>query len=102
MYTNENDVPVYDTNELELAAYLKARGHLLLSAKVNSRNLVNFRFADNGTSEDAQLYFEGSSHPARELFQAHRGLRALIKQVKDHSSQIGTEHSHVNKSRRNY
>ena len=91
----------YETSELELAAFLKARGHHLLSAKpVPGKGYVNFTFADNGTCEDAQCYFEGAEISARELFTEHRGLRALIRKVKEYNAQIGSEHSDGYKSRR--
>jgi len=86
-----NTTKPYLTSELEMASYLKCRGHKLLSAKLTGR-LVTFEFeAENGTREDADLYFGGAEVSARELFQAHRSLRALIQQVKEHSFQIGSE-----------
>jgi hypothetical protein len=87
----------YRTSELEIAAFLKARGHRLVSAKLDGR-FVTFEF-DPIAAADVPTYFGGGETPARELFEAHRSLRALIQQVKEHSSQqIGTEnprHEHL-------
>jgi hypothetical protein len=80
----------YRTSELEIASFLKARGHRLTSAKLDGRFVV-FEF-DAAASTDVPTYFSGAETPARELFEAHRSLRALIQQVKEHSSQKnGTE-----------
>jgi hypothetical protein len=82
----------YRTTELEIASYLKARGHRLVSANLDGR-FVAFEF-DPTAAADVPSYFGGGEVPARELFEAHRSLRALIQQVKEHSSQRnGTEHS---------
>ena len=90
-----NTVPVtlsYKTTELELASFLKARGHRLTAAKMDGR-FVSFEF-DPSASLDADNYFTGAETSARELFEAHRSLRALIQQVREHSSQkIGSEHT---------
>lgn len=75
----------YKTTELELASFLKARGHRLASAKLDGR-LVSFEF-DPAASQDADNYFSGAETSARELFEAHRSLRALIQQVREHSAQ---------------
>jgi hypothetical protein len=84
--------PTYHTTELELAAFLKARGHRLLSAKKSGR-MVTFEFTSEA-AEDVDNYFGGAESSARELFEAHRSLRALIQQVREHTSQkIGTEHT---------
>ena len=92
----------YKTTELELASFLKARGHRLTTAKMDGR-FVSFEF-DPATSADADNYFTGAETSARDLFQAHRALRALIQQVREHSSQqIGTEknthHEHYTRPR---
>jgi hypothetical protein len=82
----------YKTTELEIAAFLKARGHRLTSANLDGR-FVTFEFASTAAA-DVPTYFVGAETPARELFEAHRSLRALILQIKEHSSQqIGTEHT---------
>lgn len=75
----------YLTDELELAAYLKARGRKLVNAFVDG-TVVRFAF-EAGSAGDIEQYFEGAAIPARELFSAHRALRALIQQVKQHGSQ---------------
>ena len=79
----------YKTTELELASFLKARGHSLLRAQLKNR-LVEFTFpaqAENAVED----YFAGVKLSARELFEAHRSLRALIQQVREHQNQIGKE-----------
>ena len=82
----------YKTTELELAAYLKARGHRLLGAKLDRRFVV-FEFNDDA-AHAVNNYFAGAQVSARDLFEAHRSLRALIQQVREHSSQkIGSENS---------
>jgi hypothetical protein len=90
----------YRTTELELASFLKARGHRLTAAKMDGR-FVSFEF-DPAAASDADNYFTGAPTSARELFEAHRSLRALIQQVREHSSQRnGSEYkSHEYESRR--
>jgi hypothetical protein len=75
----------YKTAELELASFLKSRGHRLLSAKMTGR-FVTFEFEPEA-ADDVGNYFTGAESSARELFEAHRSLRALIQQVREHSSQ---------------
>jgi hypothetical protein len=80
----------YITSELELAAFLKTRGHALRGASLDGR-LVQFNFSLSA-SDDAPNYFGGAPASARDLFEAHRSLRALIQQVREHSQQqIGSE-----------
>ena len=79
----------YKTTELELASFLKAQGHRLLRAQLNSR-LVEFYFPAQAESA-VEDYFTGAQLSARELFEAHRSLRALIQQVREHQGQTGTE-----------
>jgi hypothetical protein len=81
---------MYQTDELELASFLKARGHKLLGAELRGY-LVAFNFADSA-AEDVSNYFAGTELGARDLFEAHRSLRTLIVQVKQHSTRrSGTE-----------
>ena len=75
----------YRTTELELASFLKARGHRLVSAKMDGR-VVSFEFNGDAAS-DVETYFSGAEVPARDLFEAHRSLRALIQQVREHDGQ---------------
>jgi hypothetical protein len=75
----------YSTDELELAAFLKATGHRLLSLKPKGR-LVSFSF-DASASSDVEKYFSGAESSGRDLFEAHRHLRTLIKQIKQHTSE---------------
>lgn len=75
----------YRTGELELASFLKARGHRLAGARMDGR-FVSFEF-DPAASADADNYFTGAATSARDLFEAHRSLRALIQQVREHASQ---------------
>lgn len=90
MTTTQPQTP-YKTAELELASFLKARGHRLLSAKMTGR-FVTFEF-ESDAAEDVDGYLSGIETSARDLFEAHRSLRALIQQVREHSSQIGSEHT---------
>lgn len=78
----------YKTNELEIASFLKAAGHQLLGTELRGR-LVEFSF-DASAERGVESYFAGAQLAARDLFQAHRSLRALIQQVKSHTNQIGT------------
>jgi hypothetical protein len=73
----------YTTIELELASFLKAQGHKLLGAQPKGR-LVEFYFPASAESA-VEDYFAGAQLSARELFEAHRSLRALIQQVREHS-----------------
>jgi len=77
----------YKTTELELASFLKAQGHPLLRAQLKNR-LVEFFFPASAESA-VEDYFSGAQLSARELFEAHRSLRALIQQVREHQYQIG-------------
>jgi hypothetical protein len=79
----------YTTDELELAAFLKARGHRLVGATPTG-SLVTFAF-DPSAQADLAEYFAGAEISARELFQAHRHLRVLIKQIKQQTKQNGSE-----------
>jgi hypothetical protein len=79
----------YTTNELELASFLKAQGHRLLGAELRG-TLVEFYFPASAESA-IEGYFAGVELSARELFEAHRSLRALIQQLKGHKSQIGKD-----------
>jgi len=45
---------------------------------------VEFIF-DPAVAPDVEQYFAGGAAPARELFQAHRHLRTVVKQVKIHN-----------------
>jgi hypothetical protein len=83
----------YRTTELELASFLKARGHALLRAQLKGR-LVEFYFPASAESA-VEDYFAGAQLAARELFEAHRSLRALIQQVREHQSQIGSENTWI-------
>ena len=87
-HTTEMNSP-YQTTELEVAAFLKARGHKLLNA-VPAGRLVTFSF-DGRAGPDVDSYIAGAEVPARELFEAHRSLRALIQQVKESQSQRSGE-----------
>jgi len=74
----------YRTTELEVAAFLKARGHQVQEAIPQGR-IVTFLF-DDSVVPDVDAYFSGAHVSANELFQAHRCLRALIQQVKEHKN----------------
>jgi len=79
----------YRTNELELASFLKAQGHKLLDVVPKGR-LVEFHF-DASAEKAVEDYFAGAALSAREIFEAHRSLRTLIQQLKEHNAQIGTD-----------
>jgi hypothetical protein len=83
----------YSTTELEVAAFLKARGHRLLDAKPHG-HLVSFSFEESAAA-DLDSYFCGREVSARELFEAHRCLRGLIRQLKEQKlNKIGTHEQH--------
>jgi hypothetical protein len=84
----------YRTTELEIASFLKARGHRLIGAQPQGR-LVEFAF-EQVAQDDVDSYINGAEIAARELFEAHRSLRALIQQVKQHY-QIRTEETWIHK-----
>ncbi len=88
----------YVTDELELAAFLKATGHRLLGLRPTGR-LVSFSF-DASASPDVEKYFSGAEISGRELFEAHRHLRTLIRQVKEQhqTNQNGSEKDDKNLS----
>jgi hypothetical protein len=71
---------VYRTSELELASFLKARGQKLLSLQPRGQ-VVEFTFPPEAAAEVA-AYFRGTEISARDLFEAHRSLRALVSEVK--------------------
>lgn len=93
---------LYRTSELELASFLKAHGHKLLGTEVNGK-LVEFHF-DASAEGAVEHYFAGASLPARDLFEAHRSLRALIVQIREHSSQHkrSVEDIHGNNGKQKY
>ena len=72
----------YTTNELEVASFLTARHIPLLHTTLRGR-LVDFTFAPEASSA-VDEYFSGAIMSARDLFAAHRTLRALIAQIKQH------------------
>ena len=77
----------YKTTELESASFLRAWGQPLLRARLRG-GLVEFTFPAQAESA-VEDYFAGAKLAARELFEAHRSLRALIQQLKSHNTQIG-------------
>lgn len=89
--------PIYQTTELEVAAFLKASGYRLLGVDPAQR-LVTFKF-EPAAGDSADEYFAGAPLSARELFEAHRHLRTLIHQVKEHRNQKnGSDHNYGNLS----
>jgi hypothetical protein len=84
----------YVTTELDIASYLIASGHRMLDAQPQG-TLVEFVF-DPSVAVDVESYFAGASLPVREVFQAHRHLRTVVKQVKIHNGVT----SHVYQARR--
>jgi hypothetical protein len=74
----------YSTTELEVAAFLKARGHRLVDAKPHG-HLVSFWFEESAAT-DLDSYFCGVEVSARELFEAHRSLRGIIRQLKENNT----------------
>jgi len=87
----------YRTTELELAAFLKARGHQVQEAIPQGR-IVTFCF-DDSVVPDVDAYFRGAHVSANELFQAHRCLRALIQQVKEHKNNTEEQNRYDFKTR---
>lgn len=88
----------YKTAELEVAAFLRARGHRLVSARLDGK-VVAFEFNGDAAS-DVESYFAGAEVAARDLFEAHRSLRALIQQVREHEAQRhGSERSYASSGR---
>jgi hypothetical protein len=75
----------YVTTEVEIAAFLKARGQKLLDARIDSKGrFVEFEF-DADAEHHVRQYFVGAMVSALELFEANRALRVIIKQLKDNS-----------------
>ena len=72
----------YRTDNLELAAYLLARGHRLIGADQTGQ-LVAFVF-EPGAAEDVANFFSGTTPigaapiPPVKLFEHHRTLRSMI------------------------
>jgi hypothetical protein len=87
----------YRTTELELAAYLKARGHRLREAFPQGR-IVTLLF-DDAVVPDVDPYFAGAEIAAQDLFEAYRSLRMLIQQTK--SNQPSTKDQITNEYRIN-
>jgi len=85
----------YATTELEIAAFLRARGHDLVQARFLGR-LVQFEFGPTA-EPDVLAYIGGAQMAARDLFEAHRHLRTLVKQIKQHHYQNRTD-THENTS----
>jgi len=98
-----DNTTLYKTSELEIAAFLKARGHRLISSRQDGR-VVAFEFNGDAAS-DVGLYFEGVEVSARDLFEAHRSLRALIQQVREYATQTQATQTQIrpeNKSRESF
>ena len=67
----------YSTTDLELAAFLMARGSTLLSS---SRGNNKTRFVLQASPEQALAYFRGEDTVSpRALFSARRSLRSVIE-----------------------
>jgi hypothetical protein len=79
----------YKTTELEVASFLRARGHRLMGASPSGR-LVEFAF-DNGAAPDVDAYIDGAPISALDLFEARRSLGVIIQHVQQHN-QNGAEH----------
>jgi len=73
----------YSTSELEIASFLKARGNELTDARLLGR-VVTFSF-EASAKQDVNAYFSGATLPATQLFEAHRSLRLLIRQLQAHN-----------------
>ena len=68
----------YSTTDLELAAFLLARGSAILES---SREQHKSRFTLQASTEEALAYFHGDDGvSARALFSAWRSLRTLIEE----------------------
>jgi hypothetical protein len=67
-----------------LTSYLKSKHHRVQKALPQCK-IVTFSF-DDSVVPDVDAYFGGAQVPAKELFEAHRCLRALIQQVKEHKN----------------
>jgi hypothetical protein len=63
-----NMTNLYRTTELEVAAFLKARGHKPLNAGPAGRIVIFF--FDGRAGPDVDAYISGAALPARELFEA--------------------------------
>ena len=87
----------YRTTELELAAYLKAKGHRVREAYPEGRHVMFF--FDDEVVPDADAYFAGAQIWAQDLFEAYRSLRMLIQQTK--SNQLHTKDQIKNEYRVN-
>lgn len=76
------DAGTFHTENLELAAYLMARGHRLLGASPTGR-LVVFEFHASA-APDVPNFFSGTIPlPPITLFEHHRTLRSLIATVRN-------------------
>lgn len=77
-----SDGSTFHTENLELAAYLLARGHRLVGAIPQSR-LVVFEFAASAHADVANFFSGTISLPPITLFEHHRTLRSLIATVRN-------------------
>ncbi len=68
--------PSFITTDLDLAAYLKAIGRILVGTQSQGRFLA-FIF-DPSAKADAEMYLTGASAPAQAVLANYRELRTLI------------------------
>jgi hypothetical protein len=87
--TDDSTSDSYRTDNLELSAYLLARGHRLIGADP-SGSLVTFVF-ESRAAEDVANFFAGTTPagagaapiPPIKLFEHHRTLRSMISTIRN-------------------
>jgi len=78
----------FHTENLELAAFLLARGHRLVGAISNGR-LVSFEFVRSAVPDVANFFSGAVPLPPITLFEHHRTLRSLITTVRNSQGRVG-------------
>ena len=81
-HSNNRSESPYITTELDIASFLVASGYRVLDSQPHGP-IVQFTFDPSATTA-VEGYFSGASLPVQEVFRAHRHLRTMIKQIKNH------------------
>jgi len=77
----------YQQNDMGICAFLMTKGFKVLGLVPAGRGL-DFRFADDGTAEQAALeYLQGEPTPARAFYDALKTLKTMLYRTKTFTGQ---------------
>ena len=73
----------FETDDIVLAAFLQARNHTLVEARLNSKGMITFVFAESEQIlRDATAFLNNASIPVRTMASRMARLRDLCREVK--------------------